>query len=75
MAPQVIVQYEDIPDDLRQIGDDIVLAYKSYTWGRVPGAGMKQDDDDLHAAPMAEIREVRQKHFSTHRKQPTVLIV
>ncbi|CAH0035798.1 unnamed protein product [Clonostachys rhizophaga] len=57
MALQTIVQYEDIPDDLRQIGDDIVLAYKSYTWGRVLGAGMKQGDDETHEAAMAEIKE------------------
>lgn len=68
MAPQAIVQYEDIPDDLRQIGDDIVLAYKSYTRSRVLGAGIKLDDDNLHEAPMAGIKEVRQNHFSTHRK-------
>ncbi|CAH0004372.1 unnamed protein product [Clonostachys byssicola] len=57
MAPQTIVQYEDIPDDLRQTGDDIVLAYRSYTWGRVPVSGMKQDDDNSHEALMTEIKE------------------
>ncbi|CAG9949087.1 unnamed protein product [Clonostachys rosea f. rosea IK726] len=57
MAPQAIVQYENIPDDLRQIGDDIVLAYKSYTRSRVLGAGIKLDDDNLHEAPMAGIKE------------------
>ncbi|VUC36698.1 unnamed protein product [Clonostachys rosea] len=57
MALPTIVQYEDIPDDLRQVGDDIVLAYKSHTWDKVPGACTKQEYNDLNEAPIAGIRE------------------